>query len=57
MLKGVRKQYRFLVYQINIAFMYNTGGQTMKISELNNYLTEYVADEDIKSLLIDGKWE
>ncbi len=29
----------------------------MKISELNNYLTEYVADEDIKSLLIDGKWE
>ncbi len=28
----------------------------MKISELNNYLTAYVADEDIKSLLIDGKW-
>lgn len=28
----------------------------MKISELNNYLTGYIANNDIKSLLINGKW-
>ena len=28
----------------------------MKISELNNYLVEYISNDDIKSLLINGKW-
>ncbi len=28
----------------------------MKITELNNYLTEYASCDEIKSLLINGKW-
>ncbi len=28
----------------------------MKISELNNYLTGYISNNEIKSLLINGKW-